>query len=102
MEQIKVAIKGAFLETITVGNIDNDLKAFQSIVGGYIEVVTLDNGVLCICNDEGAINGMPHNFDYKWHSIHGTVFFVSQDGEDFGSLSDDQIQYVESLFEFVF
>lgn len=102
MEKIKVAIKGAFLNTITVAEIDNDLKAFQAIVGGYIEVVELDMGVLCICNDEGAINGMMHNFDYKWHSIHGTVFFVSDSGEEFGSLSKDQIKYIEQIFEWKF
>ena len=42
--------------------ISDSLENLQKTVGGYIETVTLDNGVVLICNEEGKIRDMPYNF----------------------------------------
>lgn len=51
--------------------ISDSLKNFQNTVGGYIETVTLDNGVVLICNEEGKLKGMPYNFTLR--RIHGII-----------------------------
>jgi hypothetical protein len=37
------------------------LDPMQSLVGGYIENVTLEEGVGLICNEEGKLKGLPLN-----------------------------------------
>ena len=41
--------------------IPNTLKALQSIVGGYIETVTVSADLCIICNEEGRIRELAHN-----------------------------------------
>lgn len=83
-----------------VKDIENTLDALKSLVGGYIEVVRLDDSVLLICNEEGKTQGLPPNFSTSYDVIVGTVVFVSFDGkEDFTDLNDWQIEYVMSKFE---
>ena len=75
--------------------IENTLKAKQKIVGGYIEVVYLqnDNDVLLICNEEGKINGLKLNRDIGYDIIAGPFLVVGNDYEngDFKSLTEEQI-----------
>ena len=83
-----------------VTDIENTLDALKSLVGGYIEVVGLDDGVLLICNEEGKMQGLPPNFSTGYDVIVGTAVFVSFDGgEDFTDLNDWQIEYLMSKFE---
>jgi len=39
----------------------NDLASMQKLVSGYIEAVTLPNGLILICNEEGLIRDLPPN-----------------------------------------
>ena len=83
-----------------VKDIENTLDALKSLVGGYIEVIGLDDKVLLICNEEGKLQGLPPNFSTGYDVIVGTAVFVSFDGkEDFTDLDDWQIEYVMSKFE---
>lgn len=59
---MKVIIKRPCDQFGEEATIPNTLKALQETVGGYIETVTLDNGVVLICNEEGAIRQLPYNF----------------------------------------
>ncbi len=43
-------------------DIQNTLGALQDAVGGYIETVTLFEDATIICNEEGRLLGLPHNF----------------------------------------
>lgn len=38
-----------------------DLSYYQSVVGGYIEPVYINEDEVMLVNDEGLINGMPFN-----------------------------------------
>ena len=75
--------------------IDNTLEAKQKVVGGYIEVVYLqnDNDVLLICNEEGKINGLKLNRDIGYDIIAGPFLVVGNDYENggFKSLTEEQI-----------
>ncbi len=83
-----------------IRDIDNTLDALKTLVGGYIEVVTMEDNILLICNEEGKMQGLPPNFSMGYDVIVGTAVFVSYDGkEDFTSLNDWQIEYLMGKFE---
>jgi hypothetical protein len=44
-----------------VVDLANGLKPMQDVVGGYIENVTLEEGIGLICNEEGRLQGLPLN-----------------------------------------
>ncbi len=46
--------------------VSDSLENLQKTVGGYIETVTLDNGVVLICNEEGRVRDMPYNFTLRF------------------------------------
>jgi len=78
--------------------IENSLEAEQKAVGGYIEVVPLDNGKLLICNEEGKLNGMQANRRIGKDIIVGPFFIVGNNGDEFRSLTDEEVK--ESLKRF--
>lgn len=78
--------------------IDNTLEAEQKAVGGYIEVVLLGDGKLLICNEEGKLSGMQGNRRIGKDIIAGPFFIVGEDGDEFRSLTDEEVK--ESLERF--
>ena len=78
--------------------IENTLEAEQKAVGGYIEVVPLDNGKFLICNEEGKLSGMQGNRRIGKDIIVGPFFIVGSDGDEFRSLTDEEVK--ESLKRF--
>ena len=84
--------------------VPNDLKTLQKLVGGNIEVVTIDptensifeKTVIIICNEEGKLKGLKPNF-YSG-AVHdvicGAVVFVGEKGENFGSLDGKDAQTI--------
>lgn len=88
-----------------VKHIENDIEAFKEIVGGYIEIVQISNNpfnrlykVICVCNEEGKLMGLPGNFFFGGDLIVGDVFFCAVNGEDFDSLNDDQVNCLMEVF----
>jgi hypothetical protein len=86
-----------------VRELEESLDTYQEIVGGYIEVVSITPEILLVCNEEGKFQELPVNFTIgRNHQILdvivGTAFFVGSGVEDFESLTEEQIQYVMSLF----
>ena len=62
--------------------IDNDLKALQEYVGGYIETFTFSSDAVVICNEEGRILDLPYNVTFLGHRFCGPILFVgTKDGE---------------------
>lgn len=64
-KKIKCIIKRPDEQFGHVAWISDSLKNLQNTVGGYIETVTLDNGVVLICNEEGKLRDMPYNFTLR-------------------------------------
>ncbi len=73
--------------------VDNTLEALQAFVQGYIETVTLFTDMCIICNEEGAIKGMPFNVEHPGHSVlrsdyvrrnegRGVLRYSAQSGEN--------------------
>jgi len=88
--------------------IPNTLKALQEAVGGYIETVTLDNGVVLICNEEGKLRDMPYNFTVRRmihnflpvsNPIFGTVIACGTEGDVFADIPIDFNEWKALLCE---
>lgn len=88
---MKVVIKKAG-QMPEVKEIENELKPMQEIVGGDIEPFRMFDGIICVCNEDGKYNGLQPNFVYASDIIVGDVFFCSASGEEFDSLTDEQIE----------
>ena len=83
-----------------IADIENTLESLKALVGGYIEVVTMEDNILLVCNEEGKMQGLPPNFSTGRDVIVGTAVFVSYDGrEDFTGLDDWQLEYLLGKFE---
>lgn len=81
-----------------VREVENTLRNLQEIVGGYIECISITNDILCVCNEEGKILGLPPNFIYCNDIICGDVFFCKAGMEDFESLTDEEINELMQMF----
>lgn len=71
--------------------IPDTLKNLQKIVGGLIEIVTLENGLVVICNEEGRLLGLPKNckistVNFCNLDFVGTVIFAGTKGEELADI----------------
>lgn len=91
---MKVVVKKP-LQEAEVKEIGEELENLQEIVGGYIECVNITDDILCVCNEEGKLEGLTPNFILGGDVVVGDVFFCSLNDEgDFISLNDEQIELV--------
>ena len=88
-----------------IKEIKTGLENLQAAVGGLIETYyPFDEPVCVVCNDEGKINGMrPCRAMYGEDGelmdiIFGPFFICDSRGEDFGSLSEEQLKRYEEKF----
>jgi hypothetical protein len=64
----------------------NELKTFQSLVDGMIEVLPVAQNLLIMCNEEGKILDLPYNCTLVGEPLMGTIVFVGVEGEEFDSV----------------
>ena len=81
-----------------VKEINGELHEMQEIVGGYIEAFPITDNILCVCNEEGKLQGLSPNFKFCGDIIVGDVFFCAAGEEDFESLNEDQVYVVMTAF----
>lgn len=80
--------------------IKRDLSSLQTMVGGgFIENMYNQDGTIFVVNDEGKINGMQANRRVENDIIAGPFFVIRDDGEDYSSLNDDDIDKYMKIFE---
>lgn len=82
-----------------VKDVANKLSAFQQEVGGWIEVIAVDEKYLLICNEEGKLNGMEHNRRICDDIIAGPFFICGAYDEEFQSLDDIGIYFFMEYFK---
>ena len=80
--------------------IESSLRAEQRAVGGMIEVVSNVDGTLIVCNEEGKLIGLHANRRIAGGAdiLVGNFFVVGEDGADFRSLTDEEVQKYSALF----
>ena len=108
---MKVIIKRPCDQFGEEATIPNTLEALQEAVGGYIETVTLNNGLVLICNEEGKIRDMPYNFSalcsahaydayVEWREVlYGTVIACGTEGDVFADIPIDFNEWKALLCE---
>lgn len=79
-------------ETPKVEIIENTLANLQKFVGGYIEISYAVEGITMIVNEEGRLQKLNPNFIIRsFDVVVGDVLFIGSTGEEFSSISDDEI-----------
>lgn len=85
--KIRVIIKRPDEKYGHVTHISATLKNLQTQVGGHIETVTIGDGIVIICNEDGKNIGLERNFIMGFipfiEVIVGTVIICGADSEDF-------------------
>ena len=92
-------------EEARVEEIEQNLDSYQQIVDGWIECIyPFEEAVCLVCNDEGKFNGCLPNralVDEDGNitdMIFGTFFIADCSGEQFESLSEEQLKKYTELF----
>ena len=85
--------------------IPNTLEYLQHLVGGLIQALyPFDDFAAIICNDEGKLLGLPWNRPLSdedgqiYDVIAGTFLIAGLTEEDFGSLTEEQIEKYTKMF----
>lgn len=91
-DSVRVIIKKPGDKVGVPTHIVPSLKRLQEIVGGYIEYITVQKGLVILCNEEGKILGLDPNFNISdglgtlIDIVVGTVIAIGVDGEDFADV----------------
>lgn len=89
---IKLPGKAPQLRTIP-----NTLEALQGMVGGYIETLPVAYDLVAVVNEEGRLQGLPHNMDLAGQGVVGPIVFVGVDGEEFTDVPELLQKQIRSL-----
>ena len=65
----------------------------QELVGGYIETVMFTDNLIIVCNEEGRLIPLPYNM----MKLYGTFFVAGIEGDEFRSLTDEEVMACELL-----
>ena len=79
----------------------NGLEEMQAAVGGLIQAIyPFEEQVAVVCNDEGLINGMEFNRSVPggYEGVFGPFFVCGIEGENFCSLTPEQIKTYQERF----
>lgn len=68
--------------------IENELRALQAEVGGYIETIYLADGVTAIVNEEGKLEQLAPNCLLRGDLIVGPIVLVGVRGANFCSIPE--------------
>lgn len=93
---MKIVVKEPYKDPY-IKEVNGTLEEYQSIVGGYIEVVLFKDDILLVCNEEGKLIELEPNLYLRGDIIVGTVFFIGRDEENFRGLTDEEIQEIMNL-----
>jgi hypothetical protein len=99
MAKIRVIIKRPDEKIGHVCNISHTLENLQKTVEGYIEVIPIEENIVLICNEEGKLKGLEHNFKMPYDTIVGTVIVCNVKGEDFADLPEGYIKTWKKLLQ---
>lgn len=96
---MKAIIVGVEENDIQVKDIPNELHELQALVDGYIEPCALNEfkarRIEMLANEEGLLKGLQPNPNLFPFFYVGTVVFVGVCGDEFTSLSEVQIDYIQ-------
>ena len=98
-----IVVKKEVNKDFEIIEIEDDLRSYQEIIGGYIETIPFKENILMIVNEDGLSLNLPYNFsikrdDHMVHPIVGNAVFVGfNGGSEFDSLSDEQLVFLKNM-----
>ena len=105
-DMLKVVLVKPY-EKAFVTELGSDLESMQEAVAGLIQpIYPFDENVVIVCNDEGKILGLPLNRALKADDreiidiIAGDFFICGFRGENFISLTDEQLNRYCEMFKY--
>lgn len=81
-----------------VAELENTLRGMQRAVYGPIETVSNTDGTVFVLNRDGKLNGMEDNRHIDGDVIVGPFFVAGNTGQEFCSLTDEQIDRYTTQF----
>lgn len=82
-----------------IAEIENTLESLQTVVGGLVEYVNLEEDIDLICNEEGKINHLEYNRAIIHDIICGTFIIAGHNNGDTISLSEEKLKYYADYFK---
>ena len=76
--------------------VKNELKALQETGGGRIQTLKRAKDVVLFCKKEGKRLKLGPNTHF--YTINGDFLLVGENGEEFGDLTEEQMNALERLF----
>lgn len=89
------AIYGVPGKTPILIEVENTLEALQRVVGGYIEAVTVEEGVCVLCDEDGRYKGLQPTMVCKGIDFVGPVLFVGTKGDEFCDIPNDYVEFLQ-------
>lgn len=84
MDKIKAITKRPGMRPVSTW-ITPSLENLQKLVGGYVEVVQLVPGAVCVlCDEEGRLKGSEYNCTVNGHAFVGDLVLVGLDQDEEG------------------
>lgn len=86
--------------------VNNELETFQTLVGGYIEHVALNDHIDLICDEEAKLKDRKPLAVLEWNglitdTINGDFIICSHDGSELTSIDYDLIvEHFSSFFDY--
>lgn len=97
--KLKIVVKEP-LKPAQVREVENELSAFQEIVGGLIEAVNFGDYSLTL-NEEGKIEGLLPNLKLPGDVLVGTLYVVKIDNDGYEvSLNEQDIEKVMKMLDY--
>jgi len=75
--------------------IENELRAIQMKIGGYIETYMFSDAVI-LCDEDGIIKGLPRNKSCLIPGFTGNVLIVGNKGDEFCSLTEANAKMIHA------
>ncbi len=82
-----------------VSEVQDDLKMLQKAVGGLIEPIYPGDGTIIVGNEEAKFLGLEGNRHFYDDILTGPFFVCGDAGENFRSLTDEEVTTYMTLFE---
>lgn len=97
-EKIRVVVKEPH-RPAEIREVEPDHRAFNQIVGGYIEFVRLTTNVGFYANEEGLLKDLPYNIYCNGQPIAGAIVVVRYDaeGNELSLSEEDAKTWVDKL-----
>ncbi len=80
-----------------VGNMENTVEGMRKAIGGgYAQILKIGKNMAILCDEDGLIRGLPHN-----RGLRGDWLIVGTRGEEFISLTDEQVEWIVQNVKYI-